>query len=415
MRGSRLNLRSNRLQPIACCIGWLGLLMLVPSWAGAADQYSLQLANGGQLQGELLNPTEAPRTKYQLRLADGSELTIDREQVREANRLRPDEVEYAKILHQYPDTVEGHWKLSEWCREHNLYDIRKRHLERIIELDPDHVEARRLLGFTKTDGAWKTQAQLMTERGYVEYKGKWRLRQEVEIAEESRKAELAEKAWATTLKRWREWLDVPDRSADARRKFSDITDATAIPPLKRMFEQERVEAVRSLYVEAFARMNHPVAWQLLAEYSLLDPSQEVRMNCLDYLDDQPRPSITAFYIKRLSDKDNAVVNRAAIGLKRMKDNSAVAPLIESLTTTHMYQTSAGTPGQYSATFGPNGGGFAMNSNQPKAVRQDLNNDAVLDALLTMTNGTNFNYDKGAWKRWYESQRRSSKLDARRGP
>ncbi|MBS0210239.1 MAG: HEAT repeat domain-containing protein [Planctomycetes bacterium] len=398
------------------CYGALAAcLMLLPTSLEAAEHYVLQLASGGRLEGELLNPTEAPRTKYQLRLADGSELTFDREQVREATKLRPEELEYQKILHQFPDTAEGHWKLSEWCREHNLYDIRKKHLERIIELDTDHADARRLLGYSKVDGAWKTQAQIMTERGYVEYKGKWRLRQEVEIAEEARKQELAEKAWATTLKRWREWLDVPDRQNEARRKFGDVSDPAAIPALKRMFEQERLEAVRNMYVDALARMNHPLAWQMLAEYSLLDPSPEVRANCLDLLDDQPRPSIVSFFISRLNGKyDNTIVNRAALGLKRMKDTTSMGPLIEALNTTHTYQVSAGAAGQYSASFGPNGGGFAMNNNQPKSQTVMLNNEAVLDALLTMSNGVNFNYDKGAWKRWFETQRRTSKLDARRG-
>ena len=55
--------------------------------------------------------------------------------------------------------MEGQWKLAEWCHEHGLPDQRKTHLQRVIELDPDHVEARRLLGYSKIDGKWMTQEE----------------------------------------------------------------------------------------------------------------------------------------------------------------------------------------------------------------------------------------------------------------
>ena len=64
-------------------------------------------------------------------------------------------------------------------------------MRRILELDPNHAGARSALGYSKFDGQWKTQDEVMTERGYVEYKGRWRLPQEIEIIEQERKDDLA--------------------------------------------------------------------------------------------------------------------------------------------------------------------------------------------------------------------------------
>jgi hypothetical protein len=99
----------------------------------------------------------------------------------------------------------------------------------------------------------------------------------------------------------------------------------------------------------------------------------------------------------------------------MKDQAAVPPLIDALVTNHKYKlTPAGPQGNYSTTFGSNGaGGFSFGGNQPKIVSEDLQNPAVLDALVALTNA-NFNYDKTAWKNWLTTQRKSRMLDPRRG-
>ena len=86
------------------------------------------------------------------------------------------------------DTAAAQWELAQWCREHKLSAEREVHLRRVIELDPDHVEARRALGYSKIDGQWTTQEEAMTKRGYVRYKGQWKTPQEVEIAEEQAEA-----------------------------------------------------------------------------------------------------------------------------------------------------------------------------------------------------------------------------------
>jgi hypothetical protein len=377
-----------------------------------ADTFVLK--SGGQVEGTLANPQETPREKYVIKLDAGGEIALPRDQVKEILHKRPAEVEYAKIRATYPDTAEGQWALAEWCREQHLTEARKVHLKRVIELDSDHPAARGALGYSRFDGQWKTQQEVMSERGYVEYKGRWRLPQEVEILEQQRKNELAEKAWFTNLKRWHEWL-AGDRHDEATKCILDIRDPFAVPAIKRQLDNESEQPVRLLMVGALANIGSPAAVQLLASLSLDDASDDVRLTCIDHLDDVPRPEVVAFFIQKLHDKDNAVVNRAAIGLARMKDTSAIPSLVDALVTTHKFKIVTGQPqGSYTTSFGSGGTGFGVGGGGPKIITQEMHNPSVLEALVLLTPNVNFNYDVPAWKRWLATQRRSKMLDARRG-
>jgi hypothetical protein len=73
----------------------------------------------------------------------------------------------------------------------------------------------------------------------------------------------------------------------------------------------------------------------------------------------------------------------------------------------------------SASFGTRpGGGFGngglnMGGGGPEIVKKTLTNQDVLDALVSLTGGTNFNYDAAAWRYWYARQKKTPTLDARR--
>ena len=79
--------------------------------------------------------------------------------------------------------------------------------------------------------------------------------------------------------------------------------------------------------------------------------------------------------------------------------------------------SRGSPGSLSPTFGMGPGGAPGPSGlsvggRPKIVTYQLRNQAVLDALVTLT-GANFGFDQQAWKDWYVSQRKTHAPNLRR--
>ena len=131
----------------------------------------------------------APRTWSNCRVAARSRST-PRKSKRSSVKVAA-EIKYDQTRDNYADTVEGQWKLAEWCRENRLPKQRKTHLERVVELDPEHAAARHALGYSHIQGRWVTQAKLMTENGYVRYKGAWVLPQEIEILEEKGKEKQA--------------------------------------------------------------------------------------------------------------------------------------------------------------------------------------------------------------------------------
>ena len=144
---------------------------------------------------------------------------------------------------------------------------------------PDDEKAPRCVGYGKFDGRWNA-AGGDDQRGFVEYKGSWRTPQEIQILDEQRAAELGEKTWFNNLERWRTgWAATANRKV--RRSILAIRDPLAIPALKKAMEIEEDEHVRQLLAEALAGTGSSLALHVLADRSLDDPSEEVRLTCLE--------------------------------------------------------------------------------------------------------------------------------------
>jgi len=398
---------------IAICLTSMLSLCSIASPELHADV--LMLESGGQLRGQLLNRDESPRKTYVVRTELGAVVTLDRDQVERIVYQSPEELQYEKMRTRYPDTVEGHWELVEWCRENRLDKARQVHLERIIQLDPDHEEARRLLGYQKYNGRWMTREEEMALRGFKFYDGRYRTPQEIELMERDKKQRLAERQWHSNLKRWRDWLD-SDRRELAKKNILEIDDPHATPALKKYLEEEQHRAVKLLYIEALTNLRSGSALQTLIDTSLDARDDEVRLTCLDYIAEEKPPAAVAQYIQALKSKDNVKVNRAAQALGMIGNPQAISPLINAMVTEHKYiVNTGGQPGQMSSTFSPSGGpgGGLRIGGGPKTVTQQHFNQSVLNALIVLSDGQNYGRDQDAWRNWYILHRRSQVIDTRR--
>ena len=379
----------------------------------AASGDVVVLQSGGRVEGTLAK--QASRDRYVIETASGR-LTLDKSQVKEVIEQSASQEEYEKVRRDYPDTVEGQMALALWCRDHNLPRQREVHLQHVLEIDPNHAEAHRLLKHLRDEGGWKTQRQYFEDRGYVEYLGQWMTPQERDLKEEARKTELAEKDWKVRLKRWRGWLEGP-RAQEALDNIGRINDPFAVRGLSDLLAVEKSEQYRTRYIEALAQIDVPAGWRVICERALKDTDEEVRLTCLDYLTERPSPGFTDYFVGRLHDKENHIINRAAMALNRLKDKKAMAPLIEALVTDHIYQVAPAQPmitsGIGSFNGGPASGGFSMGGNGPKFEKRTQNNPEVLNALIQLSGGQNYDFDRDAWKAWYASQKKSQSLNARR--
>ncbi len=405
-------------------VALLTIALLATLLSGDVSGEIILLANGGRIEGQVLNQEKFPR-EYLIQTPEGGRITLRRAQVKKVLRRRPAEVEYEKEVHNYPDTTVGQLALAEWCRKNYLSNQRTAHLQRVVELDPDHEKARRLLGYSRYDGRWMTRRQWNEKNGLILYDGKYRSAQEIELMERERKGDLAQKAWFRKLNLWHEWIGKDaQRRAAAEQNIRAINDPYAVKGMVKYFAKENRQRVKLWYVEAFGKIPSSAAVTALVNYSLDDPDQEVAISCFEALKKRKSPTIVRMYVKMLREKDNQRVQRAAIGLNYMGDSVAMGPLIDALVTTHTYTIRPGSkPGSISSTFnkpgsagasgnGLGGGGLGVGGNRPKRITQQMHNPEVLSTLVALS-GVNYDYDKAQWRKWLAAQKKASSLDVRR--
>jgi hypothetical protein len=403
-----------RRRPLALM---LALFLALPGGPARADLFLLEA--GGQVEGEWLNREEQPLRQYVVRTAAGLTITLPQEQVREAVRQSAAEAEYHRRAPATANTIDDQWSLAEWCRQQNLTNERRTHLERIIQLDPNHQRARGALGYQFLKGQWITRSEFRRQQGYEYYQGRWRTPQEIEILESRGRMDLAQKDWLVKLRRWRKDLATADKARTAYDQIAAIKDPIAIAPIATAFRGEGDRRVKMLYADVLANINSSEAVGVLIERTLNDADEELYYYCLDKLVQLQPPHVSDGFIAALKDKSNPRVNRAGAALGRLQDQSAISPLIDALITTHTVvlpgRPGAG-PNSTSTTFGD--GGTVMKQNEgPRVQITHIQNQQVLDALTKLT-GANFGFDHRAWRFWHAQEKQAAEakqplVDARR--
>ena len=268
----------------------------------------------------------------------------------------------------------------------------------------------------------KTQQELMSDRGFVRYRGSWRTVQEIELIERAERANLAQKEWNGRLERLRKQLDRSVQADQAAEEIREIADPFAVPALAAAVAAEPVFRVRSLYVEALGRIRSADALATLAVVAVDHADPETRIAAVERLVAIGPQPVLPMIVAALASPDNARINRAAEAIGRLVGESPsggstrgglVGALIAALETQHMAIVGDGTPeGSTTATFTPAGGGLAVGGGA-KRVKTTLRNERVLETLVTIT-GANFEWKAAAWRAWLASREAPPDYDPRRG-
>ena len=400
------------------CLAALVALCCAP--LAAEDVFVLE--HGGRIHGRWENRDKDPEENYVIALPEGGRLTLSPAQVLRAVVEDPRLDEYRQIVAKAEDTVAGHLGVAQWCRQQGLEDRRRIHLQRIIELEPDHADARRELGYTQIRGRWVTRQQYMESRGFERHAGRWRLPQDILIIEERQESDRVRKDWLLKLRRWRAMM-ATDGAREAYRQVAAVADPMAVPALRQLLAEEPYRQVKFLYIEALGRIGDQASALVLAEASLRDPDEEIFHASLKQLVRNQPPHIAKPYLDTLKDSNNARLNRAAYALGRLGDRSCIAPLIASLITTH-YVVLPSNPNTHTATFarpagsgsaGPMGGTGFSSGAPPPVIARTVRNEDVLQSLILLSGGVNLGFDQRAWNSWLanENRQRLPAFDARR--
>lgn len=377
--------------------------------AARADIFVLE--SGGRIRGEWLNRSSPHAPTYEVRMESGGEISLAKDQVREVLRQFSAEEEYERISPTFADTLADQWKLAEWCRDKNLKTQRTTHLLRVLDHDANHFQARLALGFTQVSGQWVMKEEWKKSKGYEVYRGRWRLSQEIELLEERRKSDQAQREWVGKLKKIRSAL-ASDRAAPAAQQLLEIRDPYAVPGLLANLRREPLRNVKTLYIETLGKIESPAALNGLVLVSLNDADIEMFYACLDQIVPRKSPEVVETYVQALRSDNNMRINRAAVALAKFNDKSTISPLIAALITRHQVNAGGGTSSDaVTTTFatptnGGSGGGAGLSAgaSPPKIVPVLAQNPEVLKALVAITEGTNFGYDQRAWSRWHAQER-----------
>lgn len=372
---------------------------------GRARADVLVLHSGGQLHGQWLNHNDQPLLFYTIRTELGGRLTLAASMVKQAIRHSPAEMEYERLAPSFGNTAAQQWKLAEWCRQQQLSEQRAIHLAQTIQLDENHVQARRALGFVHVRGQWVILDDLKRQQGYELYRGRWRLAQEIELLETRARAEQAERQWQSRIRRWRRDLESANW-AQARHNIASIRNPSAVKALAEFLSKDGHRGAKMLYIESLGNIADPLALQALIQASLNDPDVEIFHACLDQIVNIQSAVAIERYIAALKNENNVRVNRAAIALARLRDTSAIVPLIDALVTTHRISSAApgSSPDAVSMVFSNSsaiGGATTFTTGDAtQVIDLPVANHDVLNALVQLGDGSSFGFDKRAWRNWY---------------
>lgn len=380
------------------------------------------LKSGGQIRGRWLNRDERPLVAYEIETSHGGRMRFAKDQIEQAIFERPVVLQYEKIAPGFGDTIEEQWKLAEWCRENSLIKQRRVHLERILELDPDHPKARRGLGYSQRDGRWMTQKQWRAEKGYRYFQGRLRDEHDIKILERRQEQEEAERQWLTRLKRMRQEL-ASENSLVAREEILAIRDPHALRGLVGLLHADPSRAAGFIYLDAIKNIGTHGAAVVLVETSLNHGDVEIFYESIEKILELDPPGVVKPYIDSLEDENNVRVNRAAFVLGRLEDRRAIEPLIDALITTHkIVQVNPQGGDAISTTFSRPGTGALAGVAAPGACRDRgavtglsaggsktsvipvrVQNQQVLNALVKLSQGASFGFDQQAWHNWNKQE------------
>ncbi len=347
---------------------------------------------------------------------------------------------YEKKRKKVAQTIEAQIKLAKWCRKRRLNAEAQYHYGVVIQLDPDHAEARRKLGFERKGGKWvRRKSDRQANREDMDARRKER--------EEKRTVHKLIAQWHVRVQGlYRGRLAKGDgagakkgRRGKLARKFEDgrekilaIDDPFALPALTKILSAGN-EPSRILLVEVLSQFEQDEATMNLIVLTVLDPSSLIRkLAALELLRrDDPRSVRNLRDALHSSDED--ILRNAATALGILKARSAADDLISVLSRVERRRVLVSRPTFLRViytTYGcccryPHGRRYVIYNPEGIGVMTDgtmvgtrsrfemrtvsVCRTEVQEALIAMT-GQNFGFDREKWRLWFLEQEKKTQRD-----
>ena len=413
-----------------------GIQIVSPLPSAHADL--VKLKTGGELRGKLSGDyTRFGKDDITIETLTGAVIVVQREQLSFVTRRSMKIEEYETKARFVKDTAEAHWDLVNWCKAQRLSAQAQDHLEKVVEFDPSHEQAHRLLGHVQYKGEWMHKDKAMEAQGYVRHRGKYITLHEKELMEKTQEDLEKEREWFQKVRLWHNWLTGrnPDRAQQAYKELLSIKNPDAVVALMRNMQDDDDRRIRQLYIKILGQIPSTKVVSPLVAQSLNDVDQEIRYQALTTIAEDHYPHAIPLFVKALKSDINTIVVRAGLGLQQVADEEAVPYLIDALITTHRYKVWVNDPSA-NHSFSTNGS-FGSAAQQPTlppeieamlrtgqlphgvivnnpsattfkkkkqvVIKHNHQNQSVLAALQKLT-GENFGYDERTWKLWYAAKK-----------
>lgn len=409
------------LPPVAHpLLGIAGLLAALACPAPSARADVFHLKSGGRVEGELLEQTARD---YRLRTTLGT-VTVAADAVERVEAAPSPFREYEQRRAAAADTADDQTNVAKWCAEQGLAPERLRHLQRALELDPDHAAARAELGFVRVGELWVDGRTLLPRD---------RAAGSADASDtQNQLADNPQKLAAAIQGTWRRRIygvrvgmldsSLPQQVERGRQRIAEIKDPLAIIPLVQVLS-EGGPVCREILVEALARFPEDAATVNVAALALADPVADIRHRAVVELARRQDSRVTAQFRKALESGDEVLIRRAAEALGALRAAEAIPDLVNVLKGRRKMVVEVPAP-RY---FGALGDAFApaitwigsmravvhplVAVNNPvtwielqrRYMQVTVFRTEVLEALRQIT-GQDFGFDAVQWARWYEESR-----------
>jgi len=240
-------------------------------------------------------PEFAPANWHQGRVKIGQNWLSVEEAIETENQQKLRQ-SYERQRETAPDTVPGQLALADWCAAHCMVAQETAHLNRVIQLEPNHVEARNRLNQRQVNGRWVQQKDL------------WKGLQDRQLVQES----VAK--WQDRLLRVAGGLDDRGsaRSDAARRKLVADLDVDAAPAIESILATHSQPAAL-LAVELLGEMPEHQASQALVRIAVLSPWADVRDQAASQLQTRPYDHYVPLLLSELATPIDSRIDAALVG------------------------------------------------------------------------------------------------------
>ena len=417
----------------------LGRTRLNPAASGSAatDQQrrdEIVLRSGHVIYGSVIEHRTGPQNSAELEvtLADGSKLILQRDQFRTWKAEAADLPEYRARLERATATVDSQWTLTEWCREKKLKSEAEVHARMVLELDPEHEGARRLLGHQNIRGRWQDPEENQRRQGKVKVNNAWVLPEILQISQALEEYNAKQVEWKRNLRLWMQQASRPGRGREqAIERLRNTRDPEAVDALVEFLTESKPAAPsleqRDWLLEALCGIpTLASSYALLDYYMTVGDHDEGRDRAIRTLARRPehKPQLARRLVaeldidklgdrSKLTDRGVALSNqrrleRAATGLRLIDVKIGIEPLIVSLRVPYTLKTRIQDG---AANVGGNVQGFGGGG-------RELNETFVLENLsaaetLQVFTGQRFGNNQEAWMRWWIDANTPANLDLSR--